>query len=328
MQTAENRTVSLRAIDGRLARLQITARHAAAPDSGAIAAAMTELLGAAGAGIPTAIVTDDSLATATDMAFEAAVPGGALLDGLTVTRVRAFYPVIRSQLPGLDLALISAAGPGIDNATLDAACRYARRFGRRRVDIVPPSQGPGQVVDDINRRLEDWGERYPDLELATVPVATLIGQFAAGRSKADVVVATPVFADIIGEVTSVLSGAAGLVTTTRFAAGTVAVGTSCAGESVTPAAAIILAVADLLTWLGRQDVAGRIVNAWARTLEYGCHTAEFRVMSPYSRQLDGAEFVAVVASRLGDTPRSLKLAQPGTSTERAPAGRHLKLVTA
>ena len=98
-------------------------------------------------------------------------------------------------------------------------------------------------------------------------------------------------------------------------------------DEVPPAAAMILGVADLLVWLGRSDVGGRIVNGWARTLEHGCHTKEFRVMSPYSHRLEATEFVAVVASRLNDTPRTLKLRQPGgVQTIQPPAGRHLRLV--
>lgn len=92
--------------------------------------------------------------------------------------------------------------------------------------------------------------------------------------------------------------------------------------------AIILAAADLLVWLGRTDAAGRIVNGWARTLEHGCHTAEFSVLSPYSRQLDADEFVSVVTSQLDSMPRSLKLRQPGIHTRRPRAtGGHLRLVS-
>ena len=92
--------------------------------------------------------------------------------------------------------------------------------------------------------------------------------------------------------------------------------------------ALILAAADLLVWLCRTDAAGRIVNGWARTLEHGCHTAEFDVMSPYSRQLDADEFAGVVASHLDEQPRALKLRQPGTGTRNPRAtGRHLRLVS-
>ena len=48
MQTAENQTVSLRAIDGSLARPRITASHDCAPESAALANAIGELLAAAG----------------------------------------------------------------------------------------------------------------------------------------------------------------------------------------------------------------------------------------------------------------------------------------
>lgn len=327
MQTAENSTVSLRAIDGRLASLRIVARHADSPDGAAAAAALTGLLDAAGAGISTEIRVSESATDAASIVFEALLPGGVAVDGITITRLRSFYPVVRSQLPGLDLALVAAKGPGIDDASLDAACRYARRFGRRRIDVVAPSQGVTQVLEDVDRRLDDWRERYPELEFATVPVARLIGEFAAGKSKVDVVVAPPVFADILEEVASVLSGAAGLATVSRFENGVVSVSADVVDGDVPPAAALILSIADLLVWLGRADVSVRIVNGWARTLEHGCHTGEFRVMSPYSRKLDACEFATVVASRLNDTPRTLVMRQPGNEpSDRPAASGHLRLV--
>ena len=91
---------------------------------------------------------------------------------------------------------------------------------------------------------------------------------------------------------------------------------------------LILASADLLVWLGRPQPAGRIVDGWARTLEHGCHTAEFSVLSPYSRQLDAHEFAEVVASRLGEQPRALQLRQPGADRQKPQAtGSHLRLVS-
>lgn len=327
MQTAENQTVSLRAIDGRLARLRITARHADSADCAAATGALTELLDAAGAGIETEIRASDSAPNAADIAFEAPLPGNAALDGITITRLRSFYPVVRSQLPGLDMALLSAAGPGIDDASLQAACHYARRFGRRLIDVVPPSQSVPQVLEDIDRRLDGWRERYPDLEFATVPVARLVGDLAAGKIKVDIVVAPPVFAGILTEVAGVLSGAAALASETRLEKNVLSVRAAGTDGKVPPVAAIILAAADLLVWLGRLEVSGRIVRGFARTLEYGCHTAEFSVMSPYASKLDAGEFAAVVASKLDDSPRTVELRQPGNEPRNKPAAtRHLRIV--
>ena len=327
MQAAEKQTVSLRAIDGRLANLQIVARHADSPASAEAASALIELLDAAGCGISAASRVVENAPTDSHLAFESDLPGIAKLDGITVTRLRSFYPVVRSQLPGLDLALLSAASPAIDDATIDAACLYARRFGRHQIDVVPPSQGVAQVVEDIDRRLDDWRERYPDLEFSTVPVARLIGEFAAGKGKVDVVVAPPVFADILAEVAGVMSGAASLATRSHFDKGRITVSANDKGHDVAPAAGMILGAADLLVWLGRSDASGRLIRGWARTLEHGCHTPEFRVMSPYSSRLDAQEFIAVVGSRLDDTPRTLDLQLPGKPSATKPApGRHLRLV--
>lgn len=327
MQTAENPTVSLRAIDGRLAKLQISARHAGSPDSAAAAAALSELLDAAGAGIATEICVSDRAAGAADIVFDAPVPGATALAGITIARLRSFYPVVRSQLPGLDLALLSAKGPAIDDASLDAACLYARRFGRRRIDVVLPSQGVTQALEDIDRRLDGWRQRYPDLDFAAVPVARLVGEFAAGKSVVDVVLAPPGFAEILKEVAKTLCGAAGLATETRFADDIASVCADNGEGGIPPAAAIILGAADLLVWLGRTETSGRIVRSFARTLEYGCHTAEFSVMSPYASKLDACEFAAVVASRLDDSPRTLEIRQPGNELRNKPAAsRHLKIV--
>ena len=327
MQTAENRTVSLRAIDGRLASLSISAVYAEGSDAGPVIASIGQLLDEAGAGIGIRPVAAGGRDTGPEITLTAALPAGVDAPGTTITRLRSFYPIVRTQLPGLDLAVVASVGATVDDASIELACRHARRFGRRRIDVVP---SPGTVVPvpgKLDRRLDDWRARFPELEFSVTPVASLLGQFATGKCDAEVIVAPAMFAEILEEVVGILSGAAGLATVYRFDEGRISVGAAKAANSL-PAAALILGVADLLAWLGRVDVSGLIVDAWARTLEYGCHTADFRVMSPYARRLDGSEFTQVVASRLNESPRTLRLIQPGRGrASQQPPGQHLRLVT-
>lgn len=319
MQTTENRTVSLKAIDGSSAGLEITARCPASAEARSAATAVGRLLDAARAGIRCR--TDASTEPGKTVSLSAPAPAGETLGEVSITRVRAFYPIVRSQLGGLDLAVVTPGdGDDIDAAAVRAAAAYATRFGRSRIHVVD---------GDID--VDAWQSRYPDLEFIVMPAAKLIGRFAAGRAAAEIVIAPPAFAAIVGEVASALSGAAALTTVTRFSDAGITAGAAMHGDGDAPAvrpSALILAAADLLVWLGRADAAGRIVNGWARTLEYGCHTAEFDVMSPYSRRLDADEFSGVVASYLDEQPRALKLRQPGTDTRQPRAtGGHLRLVS-
>jgi len=320
VQTAENRTVSLKAIDGLQTGIEIRTTGPASVEGQAVAAAVGRILDAARAGIR--YRNDASLEPGAPVSVVASGPTGESFDGTSITRIRAFYPVVRSQLGGLDLAVVTPGhGDAVDTDTIRAAAAYAARFERRRIHLV--------TSDGID--VDAWQARHPELDFVVMPVAKLIGRFAAGRTGAEIVVAPPEFATIVSEVASVLSGAATLTTVTRFSATGITAEAALHGDGDLPAvrpSALILAAADLLVWLGRADAAGRIVNGWARTLEHGCHTAEFSVLSPYSRQLDADEFAKVVSSHLGEEPRALQLSQPGTELRRPkPAGSHLRLVS-
>ena len=320
VQTAENRTVSLKAIDGLTAGLEIRTTGPASIEAQAVAAAVGRLLDAARAGMRCR--SDASAAPGAPVSIGAAGPTGESFDGVSITRIRAFYPIVRSKLGGLDLAVVtSERGDSVDPDAIRAAAAYATRFERRRIHVVA---GDELDVDALQAR-------HPELDFIVMPVAKLIGRFAAGRNEAEVVVAPPEFATILTEVAGVLSGAATLATVTRFSAAGITVEAASHGDEDMPAvrpSALILAAADLLVWLGRSQPAARIVNGWARTLEHGCHTAEFSVLSPYSRQLDADEFAEVVASRLGEQPRALQLRQPGTDRQKPrTTGSHLRLVS-
>ena len=105
MQTAENQTVSLKAIDGIPAGLEIVAACPASPEATAAAGAVGLLLDAARAGIQCR--ADVSLEPGVPVSLGAPAPVGETLDNVTITRFRAFYPVVRSQLGGLDLAVVT-----------------------------------------------------------------------------------------------------------------------------------------------------------------------------------------------------------------------------
>lgn len=353
MQSLRTQRASLKAIDGSLASIEIVAtRHEDSVRDSAQDAlrALGILIQAADAGIPYRMAAEsahsESDAGRSDersgCRLSATLPGAAGPDGVTITRVRAFDPVMKSRLPGLDAAFVSAgadasAGTGSfgDSAAIDVARRYAHRYGWPRVHVLTDTADPRTLTDD--RDVESAPSGLPGTAIELMSAADAVASLAAGNAQMHVIVGDPRVIAIASRVASTLSGAEALVTEIEFAGDVLrarpATLTGAALDAAAgglPLSALMLAAAELLPWLNRADAAARILNAWCRTIEFGSHTAEFPVASPCSKLLGTDEFTAAVIERLHEAPRSLRPMLPTgrSGRQRARRAPRLRLVSA
>ncbi len=312
MQSARN-TPPLRAVRGGLASQEIQAvlpENERAADS--LGAALTRVFHALTPGL--------SLR-------EARVPTGAPRLGIAqpavaaapanIVRVRSFGPLMKTRLPWLDLAIVSTDASAADNpfdqratfvdeSSVELACEYALRFGRPSVTLLAsPSAGEDERIA-LDELVNIATTRYPALEITAMSASEAAAALASGDASLDVVVTIPSFGSILAEVAASLSCAATLATEMRFSEDGVAIGRASTAVEADDAgsAVLLLAAADLCRWLGHHDAAGRLLDGWRRTIEFGMHTNEFGLQSPCSRELDAKEFADAVLERLGERPRT------------------------
>jgi hypothetical protein len=373
VQTIENNVVSLRALDGGLADLEIRAVLAGTltpcQETVATMHAIERIARASGAGIPLCpdpLVSEPAVADPSPdqladvppgiLGFETKLVNEPRGGSHSITRIRAFDPIIRARLPSLDVAIVTdhptveeaglrAARPtelvpaelGYDEATVDRACRYALRFGRQRVQLLTSSRPSSIDARTVARLLDTFSERYPGLEIETLALTDVVRSFLSGSTSMAVMVAGASAGDVLREMASALSGVPALTTVTCFSGDTITAGvdTGCTSVATTTGdqlhkrpSALVLSLADLLVWLGREEAATRILNGWCRTVEHGCHTEELSLMHPGATRLDADELADAVIARLASQPRSLKARFTGSerARPRSRAVPHLHLV--
>ncbi|MEQ9122728.1 MAG: isocitrate/isopropylmalate family dehydrogenase, partial [Alphaproteobacteria bacterium] len=126
----------------------------------------------------------------------------------------------------------------------------------------------------------------------------------------DVVVTPNLYGDILSDITAEISGSVGLGPSAN-------IGASCAmfeaihgsaptiaGQDIANPSGLLLAGVMMLMHIGQTDAAGRVHNAWLRTIEDGVHTGD--IAGERTREPVGtAAFAGAVIDRLGKKPRTL-----------------------
>lgn len=359
MQQTENSVRSLKALDGGLAAAEIRPILSAHADCAATVNALERILRASRAGlgfrpaqcfgdIPArvgGIRTSPAAHIQRRIFFRSNLPTEPGLDSdHSITRIRAFDPLIRTRLRSLDLALVAtdtlpayddarhglmtpsvAPGlPGYDEQTVDLACRYAMRFGRQSVKLLTGSRPCALEMQAVARLAKTFAERYPALKLTVLPVTEVLRSLMLEQASASVLVAAPTLRDVVYETASSLSGAPGLTTTTYFRSSEITVGTSDGlattrqdVEQSEKPSALLLALIDLLVWLGHEEAAHGLIKGWSRTLEHGCHTEEFRLLRPDASCVDSARLADCVIQWMGANSQTLKPGFVGKGCEPA-----------
>ncbi|MEL6217173.1 MAG: isocitrate/isopropylmalate family dehydrogenase [Pseudomonadota bacterium] len=83
-----------------------------------------------------------------------------------------------------------------------------------------------------------------------------------------------------------------------------------AARNVANPSGLLLAACEMLGALGQTQVALRIENAWARTLEEGLLPSDLLGTAGHCRRLGTIAFARAVIERLGEQPRRMSLARP------------------
>ena len=192
------------------------------------------------------------------------------------------------------------------------AFEYARASGRKKVTCLT-KDNIMQISDGMFHKVfEKTAEEYPDLKSEHWIVDIGMAKIAHTPENFDVVVVPNLYGDILSDITAQISGSVGLSGSANIGAEYAmfeAVHGSAprrAGQNLANPSGLLLASAQMLSYLNLTEESALIQNAFLKTLEDGLHTYDI-YRSGYSRKKTGTkEFGRAVEERLGDKPRALK----------------------
>ncbi|HEY3173483.1 MAG TPA: NADP-dependent isocitrate dehydrogenase [Thermoanaerobaculia bacterium] len=247
----------------------------------------------------------------------------------------AYHPFVRTLHPGMDVVIVREneedlyAGiehrqtenvvqclklisrPGCEKIVRHAF-EYARRHARRKVTCFTKDNIMKFTDGLFHKVFEEIGAEYSDLEKEHWIVDIGAAKLADTPEAFDVLVMPNLYGDILSDVAAQIAGSVGL-------AGSANIGDRCAmfeaihgsaprraGQNVANPSGLLLASVMMLVHIGQPDVAGRVHNAWLKTIEDGIHTYDVYTEGKSAAKVGTREFAQAVIDRLGARPEKLK----------------------
>ncbi|WP_425392167.1 NADP-dependent isocitrate dehydrogenase [Ekhidna sp.] len=249
----------------------------------------------------------------------------------------SFHPFVRTKHPEMDVVVIRENEEdlyaGIEHQQTDEvvqclklitrpgcekiiryAFEYAKLYKRKKVSCFTKDNIMKHTDGLFHRIFKEIASEYPDIASDNWIIDIGAARLADTPEMFDVVVMPNLYGDVVSDITAQISGSVGL-------AGSSNIGASCAmfeaihgsapdiaGKNIANPSGLLRGAVMMLNHIGQQDVAEKITNAWACTIEEGIHTADI-YKEEISKQLVGTvEFADAVIERLGKLPEHIKAA--------------------
>ncbi len=192
------------------------------------------------------------------------------------------------------------------------AFAYARRHGRRKVTCMTKDNIMKLTDGLFHRVFDEIAPQYPEISAEHMIIDIGAARLADTPEVFDVIVTPNLYGDIISDIAAQVAGSVGLAPSANIGehiAMFEAIHGSApdlAGRDAANPSGLLLAAVQMLVHLGQADVAGRVQNAWLRTIEDGLHTADIFADGVSARRVGTREFAEAVTARLGQSPQVLK----------------------
>jgi len=251
-----------------------------------------------------------------------------------VRPVRALHPFVHTRHPDMDLVIIREneedlyAGiehrqtnevyqclklmsrPGSEKI-IRFAFEYARSAGRKKITCMSKDNIMKLTDGLFHKVFDEVAQEYPDIEADHWIIDIGTAKLADTPEVFDVIVLPNLYGDILSDVAGQIGGSVGL-------AGSANIGEACAmfeaihgsapplaGKNVANPSGLLMGGVQMLNYLGKNEVAERVENAWLKTLEDGIHTADFHDGTQNRPSVSTTEFRDAVIERLGQKPSQL-----------------------
>jgi isocitrate dehydrogenase len=192
------------------------------------------------------------------------------------------------------------------------AFEYARSAGRKKVSCFTKDNIMKLTDGLFHKVFDEIGAEYPELEKEHWIVDIGAARLADTPEQFDLIVMPNLYGDILSDVAAQITGSVGLGASANIGdhvAMFEAIHGSAppiAGQNKANPTGLLLAGVQMLVHLGQPEVAGRIHNAWLRTIEEGVHTDDIFEAGVSQERVGTTQFADAVIARLGSEPQQLK----------------------
>lgn len=191
------------------------------------------------------------------------------------------------------------------------AFEYARNFNRKKVTCMV-KDNIMKVTDGLFANVfREIAAEYPEIE-AEVKIIDIGAALLADRPEDfDVIVTLNLYGDIISDIAAQITGSVGLGGSSNmgkdFGMFEAVHGSApdIAGKDMANPSGLISAGVLMLQHLGQLEVAEKIANAWAKTIEEGIHTGDIYREGTSKQKVGTKAFADAIIARLGQKPDSL-----------------------
>ncbi|MDZ4723391.1 MAG: NADP-dependent isocitrate dehydrogenase [candidate division Zixibacteria bacterium] len=192
------------------------------------------------------------------------------------------------------------------------AFEYARQNNRSKVTCFSKDNIMKMTDGLFHKVYDEIALEYPDIQNEHWIVDIGAAKLADTPEAFDVIVMENLYGDILSDVAAQIAGSVGL-------AGSANIGEQCAmfeaihgsaprraGQDVANPSGLLLGAVMMLVHINQTEIAGRIHNAWLKTIEDGIHTYDVFTEAHSKKKVGTKDFAQAVVDRLGKRPDKLK----------------------
>lgn len=247
----------------------------------------------------------------------------------------SFHPFVKTKHPEMDVVVIREneedlyAGiehqqtnevvqclklitrPGCEKI-IRYAFEYAKLYNRKKVSCFTKDNIMKHTDGLFHKVFKEIAEEYPDIPSENWIIDIGAARLADTPEIFDVVVMPNLYGDVVSDITAQISGSVGL-------AGSSNIGESCAmfeaihgsapdiaGQNIANPSGLLRGAVMMLNHIGQQDIAEKVINAWACTIEEGIHTSDIYKEGVSKQRVGTDAFADAVIERLGQRPQRIK----------------------
>jgi isocitrate dehydrogenase len=247
----------------------------------------------------------------------------------------SYHPFVETKHPGMDVVIVRENEEdlyaGIEHRQTDQvvqclklisrpgsekivryAFEYARRNNRKKVTCFTKDNIMKLTDGLFHKVFDEIAAQYTETENEHWIVDIGAAKLADTPEAFDVIVMPNLYGDVLSDVAAQIAGSVGL-------AGSANIGEKVAmfeaihgsaprraGQNLANPSGLLLGAVMMLVHIGQTETAGKVHNAWLRTIEDGVHTYDIYDESVSKEKVGTKEFAEAVVKRLGLHPQILK----------------------
>ena len=251
-----------------------------------------------------------------------------------VRPVRSLYPYVPTHFPKMDVCIIRENEEdlyaGIEHRQTDEvfqclklmslsgcekisryAFEYAKSQGRKKVTCMTKDNIMKLTDGTFKKVFEKVAGEYPDIESEHWIIDIGAAKFSTDPENFDVILLPNLYGDVLSDISAMLAGSVGIGGSSNIGVSHAmfeAIHGSAprrAGQNVANPSGLLNGALLMLSHMGETETAGKIQNAWLKTIEEGLHTYDIFSEKTSKEKLSTTDFGKAVIENLGGKPKNL-----------------------